>query len=117
MILYSITTCQDDDEKVTGLQFSLSSASHRTPGAVRFPINPIGRISDLAWQCEEIVLSGPLDSIQASYDEKDGVDAIRYTRGTSELVYGDMGEDNRTWIFTKKDPLVGIFGNQGEEKI
>ena len=62
-----------------GLQFSLATAYHLQPGAVKFKLEPIG---ELTGRCEDRHLSGPLDSIVASYHPVWGVNGIRYVRGS-----------------------------------
>ena len=79
MVLYSINTCVDINRRVRGLEFSLSTSKHMEPGAVKFKLDPIG---ELTGRCEDRHLSGPLDSIVASYHPVFGVNGIRYVRGS-----------------------------------
>ena len=79
MVLYSINTCTDILGHVRALEFSLSTSRHLEPGAVKFKLDPIGQLTG---RCEDRHLSGPIESIVASYDPIRGVNGIRYVRGS-----------------------------------
>ena len=65
--------------------------------------------------CEEIMLSGPLDRIRASdSDTGKGLSGIRFYRGRKAKTFGvveDQG-DYREWYFPSSKPLIGYFGSQ-----
>ena len=92
----------------------MSSSDYKTPRsytADEFLI-PIGVMRG---RCDDISLSGPLDRIRASDNDKDGLKGVRFYRGGRAKTFGIIDDEDdegyREWFFDDDEPLIGYFGS------
>ena len=71
--------------------------------------------------CDEIILSGPIDRIRSSDGDGDGLKGLRFYRGSKAKTFGKIDDKDdrsyREWFFPDGMPLIGYFGSQSANGI
>ena len=105
MTMEIITTCVDELNMVTGLQFQL--VSDITDGELNLP-----SVGTMDGTCDSKNLYGSkINKIKVS-QSKSQINAIQFfNKEGSTLDYGELESDNiNKWTFTDEIELIGLFG-------
>ena len=117
--IQTIATCEDADEHITGIRFTMRGDGSSGPPA-QLAMGALGPLANCSQEFSPARYpGGRVESIEAQWNQRDGVTGLRYRMGGRSLTSGriDPSLATTSWVFTEENPLIGVYGDYNNGKI
>ena len=117
--IHTVATCEDADEHITGIRFTMRGDASSGPPA-QLAMGALGPLVNCSQEFEPTAYPGRrIDKIDVQWNQRDGVTGLRYGLGRRSLTFGSIEDSLATtsWVFTEENPLIGVYGDYNNGKI